>query len=164
MRKMRYRLLCTATAAPNDYIELGTSSEALGYLGYMDMLGQFFKNDQNGLHPSRRGRSFAMRLRAAYGGSSRTPKNRSGVGCARGLGRSGNRPILVLATTGFSIAELATETHIVAASRPLDGYLFITPAVGLSEQRKERSATVKERCEKVAERVRPMISALFGAS
>jgi hypothetical protein len=33
MRKMPYRLLCTATAAPNDYIELGTSSEALGQLG-----------------------------------------------------------------------------------------------------------------------------------
>lgn len=33
MRKVPYRLLCTATAAPNDYIELGTSSEALGYLG-----------------------------------------------------------------------------------------------------------------------------------
>ena len=38
MRKMQYRLLATATAAPNDYIELGTSSEALGYLGHMDML------------------------------------------------------------------------------------------------------------------------------
>lgn len=47
MRKMRYRLLCTATAAPNDYIELGTSSEALGYLGHMDMLNRFFKNDMN---------------------------------------------------------------------------------------------------------------------
>ena len=32
MRKMPYRLLATATAAPNDYIELGTSSEALGYI------------------------------------------------------------------------------------------------------------------------------------
>jgi hypothetical protein len=47
MRKMRYRLLATATAAPNDYIELGTSSEALGYLGHMDMLNRFFKNDLN---------------------------------------------------------------------------------------------------------------------
>lgn len=35
MRKMDYRLLCTATAAPNDYIELGTSSEALGELGHI---------------------------------------------------------------------------------------------------------------------------------
>jgi len=32
MRKMKYRLLATATAAPNDFIELGTTSEALGYL------------------------------------------------------------------------------------------------------------------------------------
>src|SRR4051812_16354258 len=46
MRKLRYRLLCTATAAPNDYTELGTSSEALGQLGYMDMLTRFFVNDQ----------------------------------------------------------------------------------------------------------------------
>lgn len=47
MRKQRYRLLATATAAPNDYIELGTSSEALGYLDRTDMLGRFFKSDQN---------------------------------------------------------------------------------------------------------------------
>ena len=57
LRTLPYRLLCTATAAPNDYIELGTSSEALGELGHMDMLGRFFKNDQNSLHPtSGRGR------------------------------------------------------------------------------------------------------------
>ena len=53
MRRMKYRLLCTATAAPNDYIELGTSSECLGELGYQDMLGRFFKNDQNSSHPNR---------------------------------------------------------------------------------------------------------------
>ena len=46
MREMPYRLLGTATAAPNDYLELGTSSEALGELGYTDMLTRFFVNDQ----------------------------------------------------------------------------------------------------------------------
>jgi len=56
MRKVKYRLLATATAAPNDFIELGTSSEALGYLGYMDMLNKFFKNDQNNSATNRRGR------------------------------------------------------------------------------------------------------------
>src|SRR3990167_9646150 len=45
LRKMPYRLLCTATASPNDYTELGTSAEALGELGYVDMLGRFFVND-----------------------------------------------------------------------------------------------------------------------
>ena len=47
IRKIKYRYLSTATPSPNDFIELGTSSEALGYMGYMDMLGKFFKNNQN---------------------------------------------------------------------------------------------------------------------
>jgi len=56
VRKIKYRLLATATAAPNDFIELGTSSEALGNMGYMDMLAKFFKNDQNNCATNRRGR------------------------------------------------------------------------------------------------------------
>ena len=50
MRKIPYRLLCTATAAPNDYIELGTSSEAIGKLGYQDMISKFFKLVDNYQH------------------------------------------------------------------------------------------------------------------
>ena len=44
MRRIPYRLLATATAAPNDWTELGTSSEALGRLGHIDMLTRFFTN------------------------------------------------------------------------------------------------------------------------
>lgn len=47
LKKVKYRFLATATPSPNDFIELGTSSEALGYLGYMDMLSKFFKNNNN---------------------------------------------------------------------------------------------------------------------
>lgn len=47
IKKVPYRFLTTATPSPNDYIELGTSSEALGYMGYMDMLSRFFKSTQN---------------------------------------------------------------------------------------------------------------------
>ena len=43
LRRMPYRLLGTATAAPNDYIELGTSSEALGELGHLDMINRFLR-------------------------------------------------------------------------------------------------------------------------
>ena len=49
LKKVKYRYLATATPSPNDFIELGTSSEALGYLGYMDMLSKFFKNNQNSI-------------------------------------------------------------------------------------------------------------------
>ena len=47
MRKMKYRLLGTATPSPNDFTELGTSSECLGYMGYIDMLNKYFKNIMN---------------------------------------------------------------------------------------------------------------------
>lgn len=54
MRKIKYRYLTTATPSPNDFIELWTSSEALGYMWYMDMLGKFFKNNQNSVDSNNR--------------------------------------------------------------------------------------------------------------
>ena len=54
VKKIPYRFLSTATPSPNDYIELGTSSEALGYMGYMDMLGKFFKTNQNSVDSNNR--------------------------------------------------------------------------------------------------------------
>ena len=46
-KKMKYRFLYTATAAPNDYIELGNSSEVLGRMGFSDMLTRFFKKNNS---------------------------------------------------------------------------------------------------------------------
>ena len=54
IKKIPYRFLSTATPSPNDFIELGTSSEALGYMGYMDMLTKFFKNNQNSVDSNNR--------------------------------------------------------------------------------------------------------------
>ena len=51
VRKIPFRILSTATPAPNDYIEFGTSSEALGYLPYHDMLTKFFANNENNIRP-----------------------------------------------------------------------------------------------------------------
>ena len=70
MRRIQYRLLGTATAAPNDYIELGTSSEALGALGYMDMLTRFFVNDNRSVSSRGRtagGKSIDWRLKGHAG-------------------------------------------------------------------------------------------------
>lgn len=154
MRKMEYRLLCTATAAPNDYIELGTSSEALGYLGYMDMLGMFFKNDQNSLHPTARGR-----FNEAWYGTKWRFKPHAERPFWQWLcswARAVRKPSDIgFADDGFVLPDLVTNTHVVNASRPMDGYLFAMPAVGLSEQRRERSHTVRERCERVAEITAP---------
>ena len=54
IKKVPYRFLSTATPSPNDFIELGNSSEALGYMGYMDMLTKFFKSNQNSVDSNNR--------------------------------------------------------------------------------------------------------------
>lgn len=40
-----YRLSCTATPSPNDYMELGTQSEFLGVMPRSEMLAMFFTHD-----------------------------------------------------------------------------------------------------------------------
>ena len=40
-----YRLLCTATIAPNDYTEIGTSCEFLGIMSRSEMLATYFTHD-----------------------------------------------------------------------------------------------------------------------
>lgn len=40
-----YRLACTATPAPNDYMEIGNHSEFLGVMGRTEMLAMYFVHD-----------------------------------------------------------------------------------------------------------------------
>lgn len=44
-KNIPYRLACTATPAPNDYVELGNHSEFLGVMTHSEMLATFFIND-----------------------------------------------------------------------------------------------------------------------
>lgn len=46
-KTVKYKLCCTATPAPNDYIELGMHSEFLGVMKRSEMLATFFINDAN---------------------------------------------------------------------------------------------------------------------
>ena len=143
MRLLPYRLLCTATAAPNDYIELGTSSEALGELGFSDVLSRFFKKTQKTYtrRDEHRGEMYRFRGHAEKDfwrwvcSWARAIRKPSDAGCDDGP---------------FVLPQLTTRDHIVKASRPRDGCLFDVPAVGLQEQREERKRTLAERCEMAA--------------
>ncbi len=147
MRQVPYRLLQTATAAPNDYIELGTSSEALGYMGHMDMLNRFFKNDLNNSAQGRmRGEVIKWRLK----GHAETPFWRWVCSWARAIRRPSD---LGFADDGFLLPPLHEVEHLVEANSLADGMLFALPAVGLKEQRDERRRTVQERCQTVADLV-----------
>lgn len=148
LKKIKYRFLFTATPSPNDYIELGTSSEALGYLGYMDMLSKFFKNNQNNVaklsqvSKARDGEKFYLkphaendfwRWVASWSISARKPSD---------LGFSDERYIL---------PELREIKTTVRNENPLSvngqGSLFAMPAVGFAEVKAEAKATVFQRCE-----------------
>ncbi len=152
MRRMQYRLLCTATPSPNDYIELGTSSECLGELGYMDMLGMFFKNDQGSLHPQHRSgpHSFDGARTWRFKSHAERPFWRWLCSWARAIRKPSD---LGFSDKKFVLPPLNANIHIVKASRPMDGFLFPIPANGLHEQRQERRHTIKERCEKASELV-----------
>lgn len=147
MRKVPYRLLCTATAAPNDYVELGTSSEALGYLGHIDMLNRFFKNDQNN---SATGRQWGSVAKWRFKGHAELPFWRWVCSWARACRRPSD---LGYDDRAFVLPPLYEREHVIEARKQRDGMLFSLPAVTLAEQREERRRTVEERCERVAEMV-----------
>ena len=147
MRRMRYRLLATATAAPNDYVELGTTSEALGYLGHMDMLNRFFKNDLNNSASGRmRGEVIKWRLK----GHAEGPFWQWVCSWARAVRKPSD---LGFDDSRFVLPELNEREHLVEANTLADGMLFALPAVGLKEQREERRRTLQERCERAAQQV-----------
>jgi len=151
MRKLGYRLLCTATAAPNDYIELGTSSEALGYLGHVDMLGRFFKNDQNTVSTKASWRTTgggAPKWR--FKGHAEDDFWRWVSSWARALRRPSD---LGFADDRFILPALEIVHHQIDAIKKRPGLLFDLPALGLRDEREELRRTIQERCEKSAELV-----------
>lgn len=145
MRKRPYRLLCTATAAPNDYIELGTSSEALGELGSQDMLNRFFKRDNNfSKIGNAGGQQWVMR------GHAERDFWRWVVSWARAIRKPSD---IGFDDDGFKLPALSVRDHIVKAATPRAGMLFDIPAVGLDEQRQDLRNTIEERCDMAAELV-----------
>jgi hypothetical protein len=146
LKKVKYRYLFTATPSPNDYIELGTSSEALGYMGYTDMLGKFFKNNGNSIDIRHAGAEWYLKAHAekdfwkwiaGWSISMRKPSD---------LGYSDERHIL---------PELVESELIVKNKNPLaiDGQhsIFNFPAQNFFEIKAEVRATIHERCEMAVE-------------
>ena len=171
VNKMPYRLLCTATAAPNDFVELGTSSEALGELSNSEMLGQFFKQMDD------KGQKKAVKdqLNAELVGK-KAPQHyqRLAYRVSQTIGQwriknharehfwqwvsSWARACRMPSDLGFPdgdfiLPELIERDHVIETKSVADGYLFSLPAFGLAEERDERKRTINERCEFVADLV-----------
>lgn len=143
VRTVPYRLLCTATAAPNDYLELGNSSEALGWLGFRDMLTRFFRKAAS------KSRAWGHATFELRGHASRDFW-RWVCSWARAVRRPSD---LGFSDRDFRLPDLITNEHVIETKSSRPGLIFDLPAVTLEEQREERKRTLKERCEKAAELV-----------
>lgn len=146
LKKVKYRYLFTATPAPNDYIEFGTSSEALGSLPYMDMLQKFFRNNENNIRPQDIGSKWYLKPHAKEYFFSWLTTWSIHMKKPSDLGFSDERHLL---------PELIENIHRVynVNNWIIDGQvmMFNTVAKTMSEVRKEQQGTVKERCEKAFE-------------
>ena len=168
MQKTQYRLLCTATAAPNDYIEFGTSSEALGELSNSDMLARFFKylddkgqrketklQDRAEVAIRNNGDYYAkLSYRVAQTIGQWRLKHHAVIPFWRWVcswARACRMPSdLGFEDGDFILPELICVDHLIMPDSPPDGMMFNLPAFGLAEEREERRRTLRQRCEYVA--------------
>ena len=145
IKKIPFRFLSTATPSPNDFIELGTSSEALGYMGYMDMLGKFFKNNQNSVDSNNRniGEKFYLKPHAENDFFAWVNQWSIMAKMPSDLGFSDERYIL---------PELIVNKHLVKNQSLIDVngqyQLFVPMAKSMTEVRHEQKQTEEKRCEK----------------
>lgn len=145
IKRVPYRFLSTATPSPNDFIELGNSSEALGYMGYMDMLTKFFKSNQNSVDSNNRniGEKFYLKPHAERDFFAWVNQWSVMVKKPSDLGFNDK---------GYELPALHVNKHMVENSRTwvIDGQesLFAMPAKSMTEVREEQKITVVERCEK----------------
>ena len=141
-RMMRYRSLWTATAAPNDVWELGTSSEALGYLGFRDMITTFFKQETSKDHLG------WGRAKYRFRGHAEHPFWRWVCSWAMAMRRPSD---LGYSDELFELPPLHEYEHVVETKKARDGMLFAMAARNLQEQRQERRNSIGERCDMAAE-------------
>ena len=143
VKKTSYRFLSTATPSPNDFIELGTSSEVLGYMGYMDMLGKFFKNNMNSKDSNARniGEKYYLKPHAEQGFFSWVNQWSIMIKMPSDLGFSDEKYIL---------PELITNKHIVKNQSLIDIngqiQLFTPIAKTMTEIKHEQRQTIEKRC------------------
>ena len=141
-RRTPYRLLCTATAAPNDFWELGTSSEALGLLGFRDMITTFFKQETSKDHLG------WGRTKYRFRGHAEQPFWAWVCSWARSLRMPSD---MGFCDDGFNLPSLTEREVIVHCNKARAGRLFALPGLTLHDEREERRNSIQERCEKACE-------------
>lgn len=131
-----YRLCCTATPAPNDYMELGNHAEFLGVMTLQEMLATFFVHDGGGDTSKWRLKRHATRdfwkWVCSWAVAIRKP---SDLGYPDG---------------NFKLPELRMHQITVPADAAQEGLLFPVEARTLTERRQARKASIDKRVAECA--------------
>jgi superfamily II DNA or RNA helicase len=133
-KKIPYRLSCTATPSPNDFMELGTQSEFLGIMNQIEMLATFFIHDGSDTSKWRlkgHARRKFWEWLSTWAVVIRTPAD---------LGYD---------SEGYDLPPLTLHEHIVE-TEPTDD-LFVSIAQGLQERNKARRESVDARSKKASD-------------
>lgn len=133
-----YRLSCTATPSPNDYMELGNQVEFLGIMSRTEMLATYFTHDGSDTskwrlkgHAEDRFWEWVATWAVV-------------LTCPGDLGYPND---------GYILPDLVMHEYLVDASTSMDDGLFGWVAKTLTERRDARRMSLRERCEKAAELV-----------
>ena len=130
--RVPFKLACTATPAPNDYMELGNHSEFLGVMSRTEMLAMFFVHDGSD--------TAKWRLK----GHAEDVFWKWMCSWAVFL----DNPVSIgYEMQGYDLPKL-TVTEIIA-----DGEDYENVTLSLTQRRKVRKDTLQERCRKAAELV-----------
>lgn len=135
-RQTPFRLACTATPAPNDYMELGNHAEFVGSMSRVEMLSMFFVHDGGETQQWRlkgHAEQDFWRWMASWSVMIRRPSD---------LGYSDD---------GFKLPPLNLTEHVIETEKPIDGHLFKVEALTLQDRIAARRNSVKERVAKCAE-------------
>jgi len=138
--KTPMKLACSATPAPNDFVELGNHVEFLNICRSPEMLSMFFINDVNGEGKWRLKKHAESKFWEWVANWSAVFTKPSDIGYPKDE------------DTKYSLPDKHTYNHIVP-SPPSDGLLFAIEASDLNQRRKARKESLTQRCEIAAELV-----------
>lgn len=133
-----YRLSCTATPSPNDFMELGNQAQFLGIMSMAEMLAMFFTHDggetQSWVLKGHGKRKFWEWL-STWAAFVRLP---SDIG---------------FDDEGYILPHLNIIEHEVQIAKPQEAQLFAMQAQTLQERRQAKRDSLEDRCKLAAELV-----------
>jgi DNA modification methylase len=129
-KRVPYRLSCTATPSPNDFMELGNQAEFVGVMSREEMLAMFFTHDGGDTAKWRlkgHGEVKFWEWLSTWAVVIRKP---SDIG---------------FDDAAYDLPALHIHEHVIETDKPAPGELFALPAVGLNEQRAAKRESLTER-------------------